>query len=128
MKRKLLLLTVKFLPIIHMVGFLINNTFVYFDIVPIDKYNIDFMFGDSIINIIAFIIISFGLYYCAWHRLIIIANGVNITITYYDVKYGIDITDLELLIIYYVISSIFILIGTYIHIKYDKVKLENQAN
>lgn len=128
MRKKLLLITVKYLPIIQMMGFLLNNTLVCFDYIGNLKYDIDFSLGSSIINILALIIISFGLHYCLWHRLLLTANGINICIAWYDARDKFPIEDRTMLAIYYIIAAIFIIIGTYTHIKYDRNKTENQID
>ena len=100
----------------QMAGMLLNNTLWYFctdlDII----YLLDYIIGNSIITTILLFICSYIFNYCTWHRLIILANFVNITIANIDAMYHINITDLQLLCVYYIISIIFIIIATTNHI------------
>ncbi len=116
MLHKLLIILIKFIPVIQMAGMLFNNILYYFDIYKF-SYFLDYILGNSIINTFILIVCSYIFKFCIWHRLIIIANIINITIAYIDENYKLPINDLELLLLYHFISAIFILISTYIHIK-----------
>lgn len=98
-----------------MAGILINNTLYYSDTYNI-CYIIDYIFGVSITNCSILFIASFIFNFCKWHRLIITANIINITIANYDAIYIIPCSDKELLIIYYIVAVIFILLSTKIHL------------
>lgn len=122
MLRKILILLIKFIPVIQMTGMLINNTLYYFDIYFI-SYSLDYLFGNSIITTILFLTCSYIFKFCIWHRLFIISNFISVTIAFIDCIHKLPITDLTLLIIYYVIASSFIIVSTIIHInklKYGK--------
>lgn len=84
---------VKFIPVIQMAGMLVNNTMYHFNINVDYDYIIDFLFGNSFANTIVLYVISITFGFCKWHRVIILANFINIvaaiaiiTITYYHVK------------------------------------------
>lgn len=98
-----------------MAGMLLNNTLYYFEPYTI-CYVIDYLLGFSIANCVILFIASFIFNFCKWHRLIITANAINITIANYDAIYMIPCSDRELLVIYYIVSGIFILLSTKIHI------------
>ena len=114
--KKILLLLIKFIPVMQMAGMLLNNTLCYFctdlDII----YLLDYIIGNSIVTTILLFVCSYIFNYCTWHRWIILANFVNITIANIDAIYHINITDLQLLCVYYIISIIFIIIATTNHI------------
>ena len=99
---------------------LLNNTLYYFDIVKVMSYVTDFIIGNSVITTFLLFVCSYLFNFCKWHRLIIMANFINIMIANYDALFGIPVTDAQLLCIYYIIASIFIIISTYHHIKYNK--------
>lgn len=113
--KKIFILGVKYIPVITMAGILINNTLCYKDIYVLCNF-IDFILGNSVAPSFLFFIASFIFHFCVWHRLIIIANTIIIAIVYIDKEYFIPITNLELLILYYIVSGIFILLSTLIHV------------
>lgn len=83
MLRKLLILLIKFIPVIQMAGMLINNL-LYFNDIYCLSYILDYLIGNSIITIFLVIVRSYIFNFCTWHRLII-ANFINITIASVDV-------------------------------------------
>lgn len=99
---------------------LLNNTLCCFNINFNSIYLLDYIIGNSVITTILLLICSYIFKYCSWHRIIICSNFINITIAIIDSIYGINITDLQLLCIYYIISIIFILIATINHINYGE--------
>ena len=117
MFNKLLLLLIKYIPIIQMLAMLINNTLYYFVGNYTTAYIIDFIAGNSLIYTILLLMISFRFNYCEWHRLIIMGNLINVTIAAYDASFTIPFTNMQLLLTYYIISCIFILAAAYTHIK-----------
>lgn len=117
MFNKLLLLLIKYVPIIQMLAMLINNTLYYITSSYTAAYTIDFIFGNSLIFTILLLMISYRFNYCEWHRLIIIGNIINVAIASYDATFGIPFTDMQLLLTYYIIACIFILAAAYTHIK-----------
>lgn len=126
--KKIFLLLIKYLPVIQMAGFLFNNTmYYYYDTYEL-SYILDFIIGNTIINTILLYIISYVFKFCNWYRLIITANFINLLVASYDANWRLPIEDMILLCIYYIIATIFILIATYIHIKYDRNKTENQTD
>lgn len=100
----------------QMAGMLLNNTLCYFCTDLDTIYLLDYIIGNSIITTILLFVCSYIFKYCTWHRLIILANFVNITIANIDAVYHINITDLQLFCIYYIISIVFIIIATANHI------------
>lgn len=99
-----------------MAGMLLNNTLYYFDVCRELCYVLDFIIGNSIIATILLYTCSHIFSFCVWHRLIITANIINIGIASIDSIIGIPIADTKLLVIYYVVSAIFIIVATMNHI------------
>ena len=102
-----------------MAGMLLNNTLYYFDI-DYFTYITDFIIGNSIITTFLLYVCSYVFNFCIWHRLIITANFINICIAIVDTIVLLPISNIQLLIIYYTISVIFISISTIIHINKKK--------
>lgn len=119
MLKKLFILSVKYIPVIEMAGIFINNTCYYFNFYTISNL-LDLFLGDALIHNAFLIICSILFCFCLWHRLIIISNIINIILIYIDKEYKINITDTDLLLLYYTITVIFILIATYVHVKNNK--------
>lgn len=126
--KKILILLIKFIPVIQMAGMLVNNTLYYFDIDNDFSDILDFIIGNSLFGTLLIYICSHTFQFCIWHRLIIISNFINIIIACVDKIIGIPITDMYMLISYYFISSIFIIIATIIHIKRNHDTIENKNN
>lgn len=106
-----------------MAGMLLNNTLYCYNITNEFSYLLDFIIGNSIITTILLYICSNIFKFCIWHRLIITANFINLLIANIDAIFIIPIYDKELLVLYYIIASIFIIIGTHKHInKNDESK------
>lgn len=97
----------------QMVGMLLNNLCYYFDINGNYIYFFDYTIDNSIVNTLLLYICSITFGFCNWHRLIITANLVNVTITAIDAVYRLPITDLQLLLSYFIVAIIFILIAVY---------------
>lgn len=108
--KKLFLFMIKYIPIMQMVGMLINNTLYYFDINTNTYYITNFITGNSIVTTILLYICSYLFKFCNWYRLIITANMINMFIGIIDVLFTIPITDFQLLVLYYTISVLFIFI------------------
>lgn len=106
-----------------MAGMLLNNTLYYYNVTNEFSYTLDFIIGNSIITTILLYICSNIFKFCIWHKLIITANFINLIIANIDAIFVIPIDDNELLCIYYIIASIFIIVSTHKHInKNDKSK------
>lgn len=116
MIKKLFLLLIKYIPIIQMVGMLLNNTLYYFDINTTISITFDFIMGNSFVNTFLIIVCSYMFNFCKWHRIIIIANFINLLIAMFDAIIGISINNACLLSLYYIIASISIIIITINHI------------
>lgn len=116
-QNKLLILLLKYIPIIQLISIIISNTIYYFNVNIKYSYLIDFISGNSLLFSILLFVCSYVFKYCNYQRAIIIANTINILIACIDSIIAIPIKDLEYLIIVYVISAIGLIISTYKHIK-----------
>ncbi len=103
-----MLLLIKYIPVMQMAGMLINNTMYYFNISSTFSYGLDFLLGGSFITILLLYVCSYVFEFCHWHRIINTANFINIGIAHIDFIFCIPINDLELLVTYYIIATIFI--------------------
>lgn len=119
--KKLFILLVKYIPIIQMVGMLLNNILYYFDTVYTASYILDFTIGNSIITTFLLFVCSYTFMFCNWHRLIISANIINIVIANIDCILHIPISDMELLLSYVIIDIIFIILAVYYNFKCKKL-------
>lgn len=105
----------------QMVGMLINNILYYNDIIYDTPYFIDYIAGNSAINTLLLFICSYTFMFCNWHRLIITANLLNITIAFIDSMYTIPIDDMELLLSYIIVDIIFIILALYFNFKCKRI-------
>ena len=106
-------LLIKYIPIIQMVGMLFNNLLYYLNICRPLSYMIDFVIGNSIITTFLLFVCNYLFGFCNWHRLIITSNIINILIANIDILYRIPISNLELLVLYFIIYLIFLFIIIY---------------
>lgn len=113
--KKLLIVCIKFMPVIQMAGIIVSNTLYFLDIYYF-SYLIDYIIGNSVIITILLLICSYIFKFCIWHRLFILSNIINISIGFIDCIYKLPINDIILLLIYYIISCLFITISVIIHI------------
>lgn len=115
MFKKLIKLLIKYMPATQMVGMLVNNTLYCIGSDFVVSKVLDFIIGNSLALTVLLFVCSEIFNFCNWHRTIIVANFINLIIANIDTQYGLNITDKQLLSIYYIISSVFIIIATYEH-------------
>lgn len=113
MLNKLFILLLKYIPIIQMVGMLINNILYTFHEINDYMYIIDFVIGNSIITTFLLFICSYVFRFCNWYRYIIITNFINIIISFIDSTFYINIDKIELFVIMNIINAIGIIISLY---------------
>lgn len=123
--KKVLLIMIKYIPIIQMVGMLLLN--MLYDIFNINFYKIyDFIFEDSIVTTIMFYISSITFEFCNWHKIVIVNNYVLSELYTYQKFYD------EISIIYNIdiVVTIFIIIELikYINNKDYGHKIKNNKN
>ena len=121
--KRLFILTVKYTPIIMMIGMLGNNLFYYFGIRGGWVNLFDIFFGNSLIATLLLYTCSYTFGLCIWHRLLITVNLINVIIAGIDRVYRLPILDVQLLLSYYMVASIFLLI-----ILYNKFFRDNEKH
>lgn len=129
--KKLFLLFVKFMPVIQMAGILVNNTLCIFDINHAINYILDFTVGNSILTTIFMFICSYMFGFCLWYRLILSANLINIIIAMTDSIYSLPLSDIQLLLSYYIVYAVFIIVATINHVRHnerDKTKNSKESS
>lgn len=129
--KKLFLLFVKYVPVIQMAGILVNNTLCMFDINHVINYILDFTIGNSILTTIFMFICSYMFGFCLWYRLILSANLINIIIAMTDSIYRLPLSDIQLLLSYYIVYSVFIIVATINHVRLnerDKTKNSKESS
>ena len=93
-----------------MVGILLNDTLCYFNKCYSICRLLDYLIGNSIILTILLYICSYLFKFCNWHRLIVTSNLIAITIVIIDNLFYIPISNLKLLLLYYIVYLIFLII------------------
>lgn len=111
MLKRIFVLLIKYIPVIQMAGMLLNNILYYNDTVYTICYILDYTIGNSIITTFLLYVCSYLFRFCNWHRLVITANFINITIANLDAIYNIPISDFKLLLSYITINIVFIFIA-----------------
>ena len=110
--KDIFVLLIKYIPIIQMVGMLVNLLY-YFGLFRPICYIMDFALGNSIITTFLLFVCSYLFGFCNWHRLIITSNFINILIANIDVLFTIPISNLHLLSLYFAVYLIFLFIIVY---------------
>lgn len=92
-----------------MAGILVNNLMYSLESSKINLF-IDFVFGNSITTTLLFYICSYVFRFCAWHRLVITCNLINLLIIILDNVIHFSTTNEQQLLIFFTIDLIFIFI------------------
>ena len=112
MINKIFILTLKYIPIIQMVGMFINSLN-YLKYGWFDSYFLDFIIGNSLITTFLLFICSYVFRFCNWYRYIIITNFINIVITNVDAWCYLNIDNAKLLDIISIVNTIGIICSLY---------------
>lgn len=81
----------------------------------------DIITGNSVIATILLSFCSVIFKYGVWHRLIVVSNFIIILIILIDRIFRIPISNLELLVLYYVVYSIFLLLILIVNLKQKRI-------
>lgn len=124
--KKLLLLLIKYIPVIQMAGMLVYNTCYYYGVGLDWIFLIHFSIGTSIANAIILIMASYVLGFCDCHRLIIIGNIGNVMIDNADDLFNVSLSTMQSLCIHQLVVCGIIITIVINHIcrKHDKRKVE----
>ena len=105
---------IKVIPMLLAFTALLNTLLSYFYMeVPLLSY----IGGVSILPLLFLYLSSYAFGFCSYHRMFLHYVSVNWVLNIYDYYIGIPLSDKELLMIYLIITGIFIFIILYLHQK-----------
>lgn len=96
---------------------LLNTIFSYCDI---DLPVLSYIVGYSLLTLIFLYLASYVFKFCEYHRMFIHYTAVNWGLNIHDEYVGISINDRELLVMYLIITGIFLFIILYLYVKNHK--------
>lgn len=112
---KLELMSVKYTPMVVSLSILISLVLSYCDI---DISILDSMLSASLIATVPMYISSYVYKFCKYHRMFIHYILIVHVIDTCDILFGIPASDFNLLLVYLIITGIFIFLILYLYIKY----------
>lgn len=121
MLNKTLILLIKYIPIIQMICVIVFNTMTYHNMLLEYCRLSNIITGNSVIATILLLFCSVIFKYGVWHRLIVVSNFIIILIILIDRIFRIPISNLELLVLYYVVYSIFLLLILIVNLKQKRI-------
>jgi len=105
---------IKVIPMLLALTALLNTLLSYFYMeVPLLSY----IGGVSILPLLFLYLSSYAFGFCSYHRMFLHYVSVNWVLNIYDYYIGIPLSDKELLMMYLIITGIFIFIILYLHQK-----------
>lgn len=110
---KMLIITLKYYPIVQSIGILINNTCYVLGIWAKLCYILDFIIGNSLITTILLLIGSYTFKFCGWHRALIIGNFMSILLGYANYLFIHNNPFIKDYVITYVVVSITLLVALF---------------
>lgn len=116
-KHKVFLLLAKWIPVVTVIGILINATLVYFNSPDAVNDLMSFTVGVSIAGIALMYSCSYAFNFCTWHRVVISYNASVMLLTFFIRYTSIECGYSLLLLLYYILAGVFTLIGLYLHNK-----------
>ena len=116
---KLLLLTLKVIPMLLALVCLLNTTLSYFEI---DLVILSYIGGVSILPLIFLYLSSYAFRFCEYHRMFLHYVTLNWVINIYDYYIGIPLSDRNMLALYLIITCIFLFVILYLYLKSRKKK------
>lgn len=93
-----------------MAGIIFNNILYCLDICETYVIIFDILLGNSFACTLLFFICSYVFRFCNWHRLVLTANLINITLIGLDYIFKFDVSNLSKILIYFTIDLIFIIL------------------
>ena len=114
---KIFIILIKFMPTIHLVGMLINNTLYHYEVCFVASYIIDFVLGYPMSYLIVYFVSSYIFQFCIWYRIILVALSINVSLAFIDSIHKFPCGDMALLTTYYIIAALAVLIIVIIHVK-----------
>lgn len=114
---KLQLYLLKVIPMVMAFICLLNTVLSYFDIdIPLLSY----ISSNSILTIIFFYMSSYVFRFCEYHRMFMHYTTIIWVLNIYDLYIGIPVDDLNLFLIYQIITGIVLFIILYMYVKNHK--------
>lgn len=111
---KILLFTVKFIPIVMAVSYMADDVLMYFGI---DTVLINYFSGISVTSLVFLYLTSYALKFCPYHRVPLHYIVVCNTISIYDYYIGITISDVDFLAMQLAVFMLFTLLYIYLRFK-----------
>ena len=106
---KVLLYTVKVIPMVISGIYVLNTVLSYYCIdLPVFSYLVQYLF------ILFIYLASFTFKFCRWHRMFIHYITVILTINIVDYHWGIPVSDRGMLLIYGIITGVFLFVIVYL--------------
>ena len=115
--QRLFLGTLRIIPMVMAVLFLLNIVLSYFGI---DYSAISYLAGIGFIPWLFILLASYALKFCAYHRMFLWYLLVNNIICWVDYNFGLPISDREYLSLHFIVAGIFLFIILYLHQKCRK--------
>ena len=112
--QRLFLGTLRIIPMVMAVLFLLNIVLSYFGI---DYSAISYLAGIGFIPWLFILLASYALKFCAYHRMFLWYLLVNNIICWVDYNFGLPISDREYLSLHFIVAGIFLFIILYLHQK-----------
>ena len=116
---KLLLLTLKVIPMLLALVCLLNTTLSYFEI---DLVILSYIGGVSVLPLIFLYLSSYAFRFCEYHRMFLHYVTLNWVINIYDYYIGIPLSDRNMLALYLIVTCIFLFVILYLYLKSRKKK------
>ena len=116
---KLMLVTLKVIPMLLALLSLLNTTLSYFGI---DLVIISYIGGVSVLPLVFLYISSYAFKFCEYHRMFLHYVALNWVLNIYDYYIGIPLSDRNLLAMYLMITCIFMFIILYLYLKSKRKK------
>ncbi len=116
---KLLLVTLKVIPMLLALLCLLNTTLSYFGI---DLVVISYIGGVSVLPLLFLYISSYAFKFCEYHRMFLHYVTLNWILNIYDYYVGIPLSDRNLLAMYLMITCVFLFVILYLYLKSRKKK------
>ncbi len=114
---KLLLVILKYTPIVNALGCLLNTVFGYFNI---DLQVLSYICSMSLTTWLFIFVASIVFKFCFWYKMLLYYILVMDIISIIDYYIGIPLSDFNLLILYLTITGITLFILLYNHVKNTK--------
>lgn len=105
----------RYLPMIMAGLYLLNTILSYYDL---DLFVISYLSGVGLIPLIFIFLASYMFKFCNYHRMFLWYIVANDIVAWVDFNYGIPLSNLEILILHFIIAGIFLFIILYLKFVY----------